>query len=222
MRLLFGPLAMLVLAVPVTAQVTALRSVVRDLSGAPTGFVVYGIEIDFEGQLLSQQMLVTLTSGSIYEDAVFGGSTAPSGALFAAFPSLAADTFVTMGGYTSGDSHPVILLGPATDLVNPIPSVTPQLNVAWAPAPGAVLNGGVDFPIAQLTFSDDVYGAIVIYSSSSSGATLVQGRISAGSLFAIFPEPTTTSLAVMAFLSAAVRRRRSTRVELLGDGPCCV
>ncbi|QDV74588.1 PEP-CTERM sorting domain-containing protein [Botrimarina mediterranea] len=180
----------------------------RSVPGAPAGHVVNGMSIDFDGQLFGQQLVVTLTQGTIYQD-VFGTETPPSPALFPIFPSLAADTFVAIGGYDSVTSRPVIVIGGTTELgVNgPKKFDNVGINITWAPAPGVVVNGGRDFPIAQITLSNDARGSWHYFGNAGGTGVVTSGCISGGG-FNLCPEPASLLLAGFGAIAAALRPTR--------------
>ncbi len=181
------------------------------VAGSPAGYTVYDIKINFDGQLFGQQMVVELTSGNIFQN-TFGGNTAPNDALLSlpGFETLRSDSFVTIGGPTSSTSQNVLVVGGSTELGKngPLKFDTTGVNIAWAPAPGVVVNGGIDFLIARLTLSNDAKGSILFFSSSGTGAVAVPaGTIAGGNMYFIVPEPTTSVLAGLALVGVAARRR---------------
>lgn len=184
------------------------------VQGSPAGYTVNDIRIDFTGQLFGQQMVVELTSGSIYQDG-FGGETPPGAALIPVFPSLAADSFVTIGGFNSATTSSVLVIGGSTELGKNGPRKfdTQGVNIAWAPAPGVVINGGDDFPIARLTFSNDADGWIYLFSNAGGVGAVSQSTIRGGAIGFPdpnnpFPEPSAVVLVGIALFTGAIRRGR--------------
>ncbi|WP_197529387.1 PEP-CTERM sorting domain-containing protein [Botrimarina mediterranea] len=172
--------------------------------GTPAGYTVWDLYISFDEQLFGQQMVVELTSGSIYQNASFGTETAPTDALIPIFPEVASDSFVTMGGFTSGTSSSVLVVGGSTEIAGkngPKKFDTQGVNIAWAPAPGVVINGGDDFPVARLTFSNDARGTIYFFSNAGGTGQIFEGQVPP------LPEPTTAALVGLGLLAAATRRR---------------
>ena len=132
---------------PLAAQAGSLQLYLAHSTpaGVPAGYGVTDISIDFTDTanppgLRGQQLIVTLTHGSIFQHP-FGSNTAPNAALIAAFSDLAFDTFVTMGGLTASTSQPVLIPMP----LDPLPEGplggslkfdTTGINIAWAPGAG--------------------------------------------------------------------------------------
>lgn len=183
------------------------KLVPRIVAGTPAGFTVYDLSINFTDQLFGQQLVVELTSGSIFQQTPFGTDTAPTDALIPVFPDVAWDSFVTMGGYTSGTSSSVLVVGGSTEVPGkngPKKFDTQGINIAWAPAPGVVINSGTDFTVAQLTFSNDARGTIYFFSNAGGTGQIFQGSVPD---FYIFPEPTAAALVGLGLVAAAIRRR---------------
>lgn len=181
------------------------------VAGAPAGHTVNDILIDFDGQLFGQQMVLTLSSGAIYQDA-FGSNTAPNPALIPVFPALAADSFVTIGGTTSASSQSTLVVGGSTELgMNAaLKFDTAGINIAWAPSPGVVVNGGTDYLIARITLSNTANGDVFLFSNASGQGTVVPAGTVTNGVIAFeprIPEPTTCVLAGLALVGAAARRR---------------
>ncbi|CAN0348328.1 unnamed protein product, partial [Ectocarpus sp. 4 AP-2014] len=138
---------------------------VRYVENAPDGYVVNDLLIDFEGRLFGQQLVIELYSGSIYQDAL-GGENPPNPAFFPVAPSLEADSYVTIGGVGTAASDQLII-GGSTELGTSSPKQfdTAGVDIAWSPAPGIIVEDGVDFPIARVTLSDDATGRFWLYSN---------------------------------------------------------
>lgn len=189
----------------------------------PAGYKVNDLSIDFTGQLFGQQMVVELTSGSIYQNASFGSETAPTDALIPIFPEVASDTFVTIGGFTRNTSSSVLVVGGSTELpalAGPKKFDTAGINIAWAPAPGVVINGGNNFPIARITLSDNANGTFHLFSNSGGQGVVWSRQIIQGNLFGlidppdpdpVFPEPSAAMLAGLLMTTCAMRRARVVR-----------
>ncbi len=196
MKLKYGVLivpALLALASVAQAAVTNVQSVqVPQVGmGVIAGTVTNDILLDFDGALRGQQMILTLTSGSIFQDG-FGSNTAPVTNFTILVPTLVNDTFVTVGGVTAETSAPVLVVGGAADLQAGavLKFDTQGLNIAWAPAPGTNILGGTGFVTSRITLSDDAVGSLQYFGSTSaiSGdplqveGTVVNGVISFGSV----------------------------------------
>jgi len=74
-----------------TAEVQAV-----DNSALLTGYVTQDIVIQTDTDWLSTQMVVTLTAGTVYQNA-HGGVTSPDPSLFGTYPALQFDTYVSNG-----------------------------------------------------------------------------------------------------------------------------
>ncbi len=184
----------------------------RTVAGTPAGHTVNALNIDFDAQLFGQQLVVELTSGSIFQQATFGTETAPTDALIPVFADVASDTFVTMGGFTSGTSSSVLVVGGSTEIPGkngPKKFDTAGINIAWAPAPGVVIPNGANFPVAQVTLSNDANGSAFFFHSSGTASGIYEGTITNGVLSFVpaIPEPTTCVLAGLALVGVAARRR---------------
>lgn len=137
------------------------------------GFVVNDILVDFTTNIRGQAMIVELTSGSIYQD-MFGGNTAPNGAFLPTFPALAFDTFVTMGGLTSGDSEAVLesSLAPANiDPAVPFRFDNGGLALTWAPGTGVNVGDTNGYLTARVTLSEDAQGTIRYFGTTEEDDT---------------------------------------------------
>ncbi|QDV74586.1 hypothetical protein Spa11_27920 [Botrimarina mediterranea] len=196
------------------------------VAGTPAGYKVNDLSIDFTGQLFGQQMVVELTSGSIYQNASFGAETAPNDALIPIFPEVASDTFVTIGGFTRNTSSSVLVVGGSTELAGfagPKKFDTAGINIAWAPAPGVVINGGNDFPIARITLSDNANGTVHLFSNSGGQGVVWSRQIIQGNLFGlidppdpdpIFPEPSSAMLTWFLLFACALHCGKRDQVRI--------
>lgn len=196
MKLKFGVVALpLLLAVAAAAQagVVSVDSVLVPQAVLP-GHTVNDIVLDFEGNLRGQQMILSLSAGSIYQDS-FGTNTAPNGALFPVFASSEYDTYVTIGGRRSDGavppaSQPVLVVGGAVNLQPgaELKFDTAGLNVAWAPGTGVDVPSGLDYITSRITLTNDAQGTLLYFGSTTSAAgdplqlegTVVNGVISFG------------------------------------------
>ncbi len=165
--------SVLVLAAACAAQaaVTNVKTVQVPQAVVPNT-ITNDILVDFTGILRGQQMLLTLTSGSIFQSpAPFGGNTAPSSGFFGFAPTAEYDTFVTVGGTTLETSQSVLVVGGAADLQvgAALKFDTQGINVAWAPSPGVNIDGGNDFVTSRITLSNDAVGSLIYFGSTSAG-----------------------------------------------------
>lgn len=219
MRTLAYAILLWLAAAPAAAQLLELLSDVPVVPGAPAGVVVNDLRIDFEGQLYGQQMVIELQSGSIYQDPL-GGETAPNDAIVDVFPSVAADTFVTIGGPTLAESSDVLVVGGSTEFEQSTGLKqfdATRLDIAWAPAAGLVILDQADFLVARVALSDDALGRLLYYGN---GLELSQRVIDNGVITrplvphepidpdANAPEPTALVLLSWLALPATFGRRR--------------
>ena len=175
------------------AQVTSFDVERVDNSAALSGFVTNDIQIDYDGQYLGAQMIIELTSGSIYQDPE-GNRTPPDSALFGTFPSLEFDTFLALGSLTSdGPFGPPSVGGGAVDLGGHRLSVFDEtaINQAWNPSGVDGLFGGDEFKLARLTLSEDAQGTFQFLAVANGDLFTFSGQIANGR---ILPEPNTLLL----------------------------
>ena len=189
----------------VTGAASAQVSNVGITQNATTEGVVNQISIDFAGQYSGAQLLIELSSGSVYQDAV-GAATPPNAAFIPVFPSLANDSFVAQGSATAGgaDGEP-LPGGGAVDLGGAAVAQfdAAGINQAWNPAGGQVISDRVGFLIAQITLSSDAAGTWSLLSSAAGDIAVESGTVVGG---ALVPEPATAALLGLGGL-AMLRRR---------------
>lgn len=181
----------------------------RSLAGTPANTVVNALTINFDQQLFGQQLVVELTSGTVFQQATFGTETAPTDALIPVFADVASDSFVTMGGFTSGTSQSVLVVGGSTEIPGkngPKKFDTAGVNIAWAPAPGVVIPNGTNFPVAQISLSNNANGSVFLFSNAGGNGLVYEGTVTNG-VISFVPEPTTCVLAGLALVGTAARRR---------------
>ncbi len=150
-----------------TAQITGVDvfSVPQDVV---PGFVVNDILLSFDGQLTGVQLLVQLTSGTIYQDS-FGADTAPNPAFFGLVPSLQYDSFITLGAFNSADADAVPgIAGGAVGIggANAYTFDDSLIDIAYFPPGGTVIADETLYPVATITLSDDANGTMTVYGSA--------------------------------------------------------
>jgi hypothetical protein len=177
-----------VLAVASNANAITLNWSVTDNSagGAPLlGFVTNDLRGDFTHNVRGQEMLVRLTAGVLYQDAV-GGNGPPNGAFIPIFPSVAFDSFVAAGALIANPATDPLIVGAAVD----IPGSSGVLkfdatgaDITWAPGTGRDTGAVTDFILARvsasilttgtwdLLSSDDSTGEVIVMASG----TIVNG-----------------------------------------------
>ena len=139
MRFAFALVAALGFAASASAQVTGLPVVQYSDNGgadALAGTVTSDLFIDFTGNLGGNQILLELTSGSVYNApaGIGGGDTSPLGVLANTNPLVRFDTFVGLGATTSDDAQGSIMY-----LGSLATGGTPTISM------GSVVNGQVQF-----------------------------------------------------------------------------
>jgi hypothetical protein len=197
--------------------------------GAPAGTTVASVDnvikVNFTDggtppQLTGQQMIVTLTAGSIFQKGggANGGNVAPAQTDIDtdSTPNIAFDTFLAMGGLTSettvdGSSANVLVVGGAANLPGGTAGVVmtaSAINAAWAPGPGHVVGIAQNYITGNVTLSKDAQGTWSYFGSTGDGATktylnlpIVNG--------VMIPEPASITLFGLASLGLVgfVRRR---------------
>jgi len=158
----------------VQAAVTSIDAIQIAQAVVPNT-ITNDIVIDFEGNLRGQQMILTLTGGSIYQDPL-GSNTPPNSAFFGLAPSVQYDTFVAVGGRQSDGAAPpasqaILVVGGAVDLQpgSALKFDAQGLNVAWAPGTGVDVPNGTDYPMARITLSNDAAGSLQYFGSTGAG-----------------------------------------------------
>ncbi len=185
-------------SIPAAAQVTGFSGRVVPQDEVPA-FVTCDVLVSFTGQLTGVQLLVELTSGSIFQQPVLegGGDRAPSPGFFGVFPAAEFDTFITLGGADriSSDTIPGFA-GGAVNLGGQSTRTFDEslIDVAFFPPGGAQILDQTEYMVARLTLSDDAFGEISVLASANGVVSdpVVIG-LEAGLGFCI-PEPTTAAL----------------------------
>jgi hypothetical protein len=212
---LHGPgaiVALLVLSCGATAtgQVTALHIVSQPTpADVLPGYVANDIFIDFTGQYTGSQLIVGLSSGSIYHAPPPAGITPPPGALIGLpeFPTIQWDTFLAQGGATDeatignvGLSGPAISLDPSWGGGTLRQAVFSDLEIdqTWNPAGGTVVEDREAFLVARITLTDDATG--IFHFRASAGGEPGPGPRPGGSVLLpirngfVIPEPSAVAL----------------------------
>ena len=158
-------------------------------------------------QILSQQMLLQLTHGSVLEHP-FGSNTPPSAALIAVFPGLAFDSFVAAGGPDSNSPTPTIV-GRSDLLGGPggIPALfsPTQWDVLWGPALGQNTVGAHGYLSARLSLNGNALGTFRYIVNFGDGSSIALNLPIANGL--IIPEPSAIVLTAMLLaISCAILR----------------
>ena len=143
------------------AQITKISGGGYD-NGVIPNTVTNDLSIDFSGQYTGSQLLIELTAGSIYQDAL-GSNSPPSPVFIPLFPTVAFDSFFAQGSVTSGGPYgdPAILMG--SGALNLGGSLFPNFdttgaNLMYGPLLGTHIFDEADFLTARFTLSDDAQG----------------------------------------------------------------
>jgi hypothetical protein len=197
----------LVPADPATAAVTHIQPVQVDKGELLPDFVTNDLSIDFEGNLRGHLILLDLDQGSIYDNA-FGSDYPPNSALFPIFPELAYDTFVTLGGPTQQESHPI---EPGSDISLPIVpecSILPGCRLfAGRPATGVAIPSANDFMVARITLSNDAMGTVHYFGATTDSSRFVAGFSIVQGVIQI-PEPASGIMLTLACFAWSLASRR--------------
>jgi len=150
---------------------------VENPSSTVAGTIVNDIKISFTDQVTTQELLITLTAGSIYQD-TFGTDTPPSAALIGVFPSVAFDSFVALGSLVASPITPSIA-GGAVDIGGSSTKVfdASSANIAWFSPGGTIITDKTSWPIARITLSDDAEGHWRLLSTTSTGYGYISGTV---------------------------------------------
>lgn len=165
-----------------------------DIGG--TTYKVWDMKVDTPSDWTNSRMDLTLTSGNLYQNAL-GSDVEPNPALFAAFPDVEWDTYVTTPG---GWAAPM-------GIASAPPYMTDtSITASWF---GTVNDGPGIWKIARVTLSSDAHGTIAGQSWDVGPAPAVccppefEFIIMDGE---IVPEPATVAL--LALGAAALLRRK--------------
>jgi hypothetical protein len=122
-----------------------------DNSAVLAGYVTQDLVFETDTDWLSAQLLVTLTSGTVYQDP-FGGTTSPNPTLFNLQPSLEFDTYVSNGvvgepvaTVTAEDFNPGA----------PVQCDEDGISLGWFTTD---VDDVGSLPLARITLSDDAAG----------------------------------------------------------------
>jgi hypothetical protein len=130
--------------------------------------VVNDLFIDFSGRYGGSQMIVELSSGSIYQDPV-GSNIPPLSAILPLFPSVEYDTFVAQGATTvDGPYGAPAVIGGAVDLGEDATVVFDEtyISIGWSATTDAITDQS-DFLVARVTLSDDATGMLRFTASAN-------------------------------------------------------
>jgi len=150
----------------------------------PSGFVTSDLAVNASTDWLAANLVLNLTSGSIYQDAILSGFGPPSSALVNAIPSTRFDTYVTGSAGLAGGAPSSA--GGAVDLGgSPVSAFdTSKINLNWFTTSTTDIG---QFTIGRITLSDDAVGtfSLRLDSLQQTGPFLLSGTIENGSFVAV-------------------------------------
>ncbi|MCO6045629.1 hypothetical protein NG895_17160 [Aeoliella sp. ICT_H6.2] len=170
------------------------------------GYTVLDVMIDFTDILRSQEMILTLSSGEVYQDPV-GGSLPPNEAFLPFFPTFEFDTFVALGGATQQTSYPTVdagLFAADIDMNSTYQFDTAGLNITWFALPGTDIPGQNDFMTARITLTNDAVGTLY-YRGTTDGDDPNDVQVFELPVSGV-PEPSSVLLACLAIVAVGYCR----------------
>lgn len=189
----------------------AIQPVNNSSVAALSGYVTQDIVAQVSTRWYNSELLLNLTSGSIYQDA-FGSDTSPNAAFFTIVPSLQFDTFVTAGHIDSTQTPSFI--GGAVDLGgNPAKTFsTSKIDATWFTND---YNNSGSLTLARISLSSNAEGTFGFLVNAAGGASykVETGVIHNGVLSLTgVPEPASVAMLLIGGLATGavvfVRRRR--------------
>lgn len=163
---LFATLAACCISMPAFAAITDVSFVGVDNSSVPTlaDYVTTDVLLSGTGQLTTVEILAgNGTAGTFYQDG-FGGVTAPNHLLLPGFPSVAFDTFVSLGKRSTADAgFDPSTAGGAVDIGGSASGSTfsdSLLDIGYFPAGGSIISDPSDYFVARLTVSSSYSGPL--------------------------------------------------------------
>ena len=175
----------------------------------PAGFVTQDLKVQSNSDWLAANLIVTLTSGSIHQDALVAGIGPPSSALIAVLPALRWDTYVTgslglNGGAPASAGGAVDLGGTPAGAFS-----DSHIDLNWFTT---ATNDIGTFSLGRFTFSDTADGtfSLRLDSLNQSAPFFLTGTIENGHFTAV-PEVSTLALSGLALGAAGliIRRRKA-------------
>lgn len=195
----------------ITASFVPLTS--EASSSPPAGYVSQSLDVDTSMDWLAANLIVNLTQGSFYQDAIISGFGPPSSALVSVLPSTRWDTYVT--GSLGLDGGAPASAGGAVDLGgNPIATFdTNHIDLNWFTTSTTDIGA---FSLGRFTLTNDAEGTFILRLDTlgQTAPLLLTGIVHDGYLTAV-PEVNTivfTGMAVLA-LGLVVRARRRGQIQ---------
>ncbi len=178
---------------------------VNNTAALGPGYVTSDLTFQTAGNWLSGQLLVSLSQGSIYQNAFNSGDGPPSAALIGLLPAAAFDTFVAPGAFDS--TQTLLVPGGAVDLGgSPAKRFDANgVNITWGP--GGAKSGNL--LLGRFTLSDNANGTWKVRVGAEGDGAIFQDGWIVGGQFAPVPEPAAllSAMSALAFGGLMLRRR---------------
>lgn len=171
----------------------------------PAGFVTSDLAVDSSTDWLAANLILNLTSGTLYQDALLSGFGPPSSLLINVIPSTRFDTYVTGSTGLAGGSP--ASAGGAVDLGGSPASEfgTSKINLNWFTTSTTDIG---QFTIGRFTIAEDAVGtfSLRLDSLQQTAPFLVSGTIENGRFVAVPEANSIVLLTAIALVGSGARR----------------